>query len=107
MSQNLIELINVVEAIKSIERIPQPQRPRITYFSENDLWLFQASTHEPPDVCITCRTAETIEQFRGNHLRLNFPNLVILDDNTIGGPEPDGGGLVHPHCRCFLIRIIG
>lgn len=99
------QVINVVQVVKATQRILEPQRRNVTYFSENDLWLFNAVMDTK--VCQTCRIAERIEYFRGNNLRVNFPNLVILDEFTIGGPEADGGGLVHPHCRCFLVRVTG
>lgn len=101
----MIRAVEAVLAVKARQRIETPQIPNVTYFSENDVWLFNARSDTK--VCPTCRAAETIEHFRGNNLRINFPNLVILDENTIGGPEPDGGGLVHPNCRCFLNRVIG
>ena len=109
MSLNLkAPLINAVLAVQAVEkakkRVP-PSRPGVTYFSENDVWLFNARSDTK--VCMLCRIAEEIEHFRGNELRMNFPFLVILDENTIGGPEPDGGGLVHPNCRCYLSRLIG
>lgn len=106
-------VIRAVEAVVAVQkaerRIEEPQRPGVTYFSENDIWLFDTEATRSTGVgpCPTCLVAEVIEHFRGNNLRVNFPNLVILDENTIGGSEPDGGGLVHPHCRCFLNRVIG
>lgn len=96
--------MKAVQAVKAVRRRPRPMR-RVTYFSENDVWLFNARSDTK--VCEMCRLAEEIGEFRGNNLRMNFPNLVILDENTIGGPEPDGKGLVHPNCRCFLTRFIG
>ena len=51
-------------------------------------------------VCVICRTADEIRQFRGNNLRLNFPYLEIQDELTI---LPNA----HPNCRCVLKRIIG
>lgn len=102
-------MVKAVEITGAIKRRSEPQRRDITYFSENDVWILDtyATRSTGGEICPTCRAAERIGQFRGNNLRMNFPNLVILDENTIGGPEPDGGGLVHPHCRCFLVRLIG
>lgn len=100
----LQQIIKVIQVTKATQRIPQPQRRRVTYFSENDVWLFQA--HSDTKVCPKCRMYEEMEQIRGNHLRIEFPYLTIIDENTIGGQEPDGGGLVHPNCRCLLVRLL-
>ena len=97
-------MIRVVEVVKAIQRIPKPIRPDVTFFSENDVWLFQA--RQDTKVCQLCQKYETAYQWRGNNLRLEFPYLTILDQNTIGGSEPDGDGLVHPNCRCRLVRLI-
>ena len=94
----------------ALKRIPKPlEHPELTYFSENDIWIFDTEAIRTTGVgpCRLCDTADRISRFRGNNLRMNFPNLVILGQNTIGGPEADGGGLVHPHCRCLLVRLIG
>ena len=96
------EAVRVVEAIK---RIPLDQRPGVTYFSVWDTWLFQARSDTK--VCDLCKHYETWGEIRGDQLRTEFPYLVILDEDTIGGSEPDGGGLVHPNCRCYLTRKIG
>jgi len=36
--------------------------------------------------------------YRGNRIRGFFPDLEILDENTIKVNE-------HPNCRCILVRI--
>lgn len=111
ISQQLqaVQATRAVIALGAQKRILEPQIPLITYFSEHDIWLFDVeavrSTGEGP--CIICEIADRISQFRGNNLRMNFPNLVILDRDTIGGPEAGGGGLAHKNCRCLLIRLIG
>lgn len=69
----------------------------LTFFSEEDVWLYDATLDSK--VCVLCRTAEDIEQFRGNNLRMNFPYLEIIDKITI---RPK----VHPNCRCVLIRLL-
>jgi hypothetical protein len=99
----LIELVQVVKATQRIQN-PRELGPSITFFSEKDIWIFQEVVDTK--TCETCRRFALHGEFHGNHLRLNFPDLVILDSMTIGGPEPDGGGLVHPNCRCFLLRLI-
>lgn len=96
----LQNIISVVEAVKAVEsqRIDIARRYGVTFFSEQDVWLFQ----EVPDerLCSVCRMAATIEQFRGNNLRMNFPYWEIIDENMIKAN-------VHPNCRCFLVRQIG
>jgi len=71
----------------------------------HDVWLFQAVMDTR--VCDLCRKYETANEWNGNGLRSEFPYLRILDENTIGGPGSDGDGLVHPNCRCRLVRSIG
>ena len=109
MSQLTSEQLAVVAAVIAFEGakkwIPPDQRSGVTYFSMWDTWLFQARSDTK--VCDLCRHYETWGEIRGDQLRTEFPYLVILDEDTIGGPEPDGGGLVHPNCRCFLTRKIG
>jgi hypothetical protein len=105
--KSITRLVRAVEAVRRIkpEHRHEPGGPRVTFFSEWDVWLFDARLDSK--TCPLCRVADDIGEFSGNNLRMNFPNLMILDVNTIGGPEPDGGGLVHPNCRCFLHRKIG
>jgi len=94
---SLQDCVRVISIVKAVQRIPKP-RTGITFFSENDVWLYQAVMDTK--VCPVCTVAEKIEQFRGNNLRINFPYLEILDVNTIQAN-------VHPNCRCLLVRVIG
>lgn len=111
MSQLTSEQQAVVAAVLAHEaktRIDFPLRPGVTFFSENDVWLYDATLDGK--VCDHCRAAEIIGEFRGNNLRMNFPDLEIIDENTI---------LPHVHvtlgwrsleddtCRCVLKRVIG
>ena len=98
------KLVEMVQAVEAVKRIPPGQRPGITYFSVYDVWLFQARSDTK--VCDLCRHYEEWGEITGNMLRAEFRYLTILDENTIGGQEPDGGGLVHPNCRCYLMRQI-
>jgi len=92
------ELISVVEAVKAVSRIPTPrERVGLTYFSHQDLWLFQEVVDEV--TCEDCRRFAEHDEFHGNHLRINFPYLEIMDDSTIAAN-------IHPNCRCFLVRLI-
>lgn len=103
----VVAVIAVEEGAK--KRIDFPQRSGVTYYSENDIWLFDARSDTK--VCNRCRMyqrwSDVMGGIRGNLLRTEFPYHVILDEITIGGPEPDGGGLVHPNCRCVLKRLMG
>ena len=98
MSQKLIE---IVEVVKATQRIPQPQRSGVTYFSKWDVWMFQSVFDEVR--CEICSNHERIELYYGNALRLWFPHLEILDENTIKAhahmPRDD-------NCRCFLVRVL-
>lgn len=102
---DIVRVCTIVEAVEAKRRIDQPQRPGVTYFSVYDVWLFQAVMDTK--VCTLCRHYEIANEWNGNVLRSEFPYLTILDENTIGGPGPDGDGLVHPNCRCRLVRKIG
>lgn len=70
---------------------------RATFFSEHDIWLYQAVIDSR--VCPICTAHEETERFYGNHLRSTFPYLEIIDVQTIKVNA-------HPNCRCFLSRLI-
>lgn len=101
----LTEMMSAVHAVEAIQRIPQstmfPPRYRIvTYFSEQDVWLYQAVMDNR--VCPICKGHEEHKgtgRFRGDHLRAKFPYLEIGDINTIQVN-------VHPNCRCYLTRLL-
>ena len=92
--RSAVKLVKIVEAVK---RRPEPQRRKVTYFSELDVWLYDATLDNK--VCVTCRRHEG-KPYRGNHLRARFPYLEILDVYTI---HPH----THPNCRCYLVRRTG
>lgn len=97
----LNDVLVVVDAVRYTEaktRRDFPTRSGVTFFSQSDIWLFQAQ--EDTKTCPACNGAEDIPRWYGNHLRLFFPYLEIKDENTI---EPH----VHPNCRCVLVRYIG
>lgn len=101
MSQNLIEIVEAVKATRRIER-PLAAFPHATFFSNKDVWLFDARFDSK--TCPLCRLFEDIGIFYGHTIRGIFPHLKILDVNTIGGEASDDTGLVHPNCRCQLHR---
>lgn len=97
-----------MQVVKATQRIPSGLRPSVTFFSENDVWLYDATLDTK--VCDYCRAAEEIGEFRGNNLRLNFPDLEIVDENTILPHVHVTLGWVSPDedtCRCVLKRVIG
>ena len=106
---SLVQTLQMVEAVQSVliadakSRIPQQFKGIITFFSDNDLWYFQAILDE-----VTCHTCEhhNGNVFPGLNLRFIWRYLKILDENTIGGSGPGGKGLCHPNCRCRLHRFL-
>ena len=89
------EVARVVHAVGALQRIPQPQRRGVTYYSDRDIWLFQSVFDERR--CDVCGMFEDIEEINGGALRNMFPYHEILDENTIAAN-------VHPNCRCYLVR---
>ena len=96
------QIVTIIQVVKATQRIPVDSR--CTFFSRYDLWMHDAVLDNK--LCERCLDYETTPRYLGNELRTKFPHLVILDANTIGGPEPNGDGLHHPHCRCRLLRVV-
>jgi len=92
----IIEIVRIVEAVEAKKRLPFDVPKAITFFSKNDEWIFTAVIDN--NVCHNCLQYEN-QPFTGNLLRTKFPNLEILDLETI---HPH----VHPNCRCHLDRIL-
>lgn len=98
-----MSLNEIVQAVRAVQQVVEgaqkrrlfPTRYGVTFFSKHDVWLYHAVMDTK--VCLTCRYYEEIGQFLGNHIRLIFPYLEIIDENTI---EVN----VHPNCRCYLAR---
>lgn len=87
-----VQLIQLTQKAK--QRIPvELQGP--TYYSENDVWLYEQSEH--PNMCEECE-GYNLETFTGTELRKEFPWHEIIDINFIY-PK------VHPHCFCGLVRL--
>lgn len=97
---NLVQAIQVVRESKS--RIP-PELEAFTFFGEQDLWLFDARG----DTTVRCPLCFNHDGniFPGTNIRFNWPYLVIMSQNMIGGPAAGGDGLVHPNCRCRILRV--
>lgn len=99
----VVDLIQAVQAVQEAEsRIPG-ELQNFTFFSEHDLWLFDA-LGDPAVRCELC-DHHNGNVFPGRTIRFEWPYLQILDVNRIGGPAPGGGGLVHPNCKCRLHRM--
>ncbi len=102
-------MLAAIEAIKAVKRIDIPTRSGVTFFSGEDIWLYQLN--EIPTTCEDCKNyadiAGSMGGLNGNYIRSLFPYLMILDENTIGGQGEGGDGLAHPHCGCRLIRFVG
>lgn len=101
----IAEVVAVVQAVEGAKKRKDiPLRPGVTFFSIWDEWIFNARSDGI--VCQQCANLDG-QTFRGHHLRARFPYLKIQDENTITGLDSDDRGLVHPHCRCVLVRQIG
>ena len=99
-------VIRAVEAVKAVQRIPEGSAQ--SFFGKYDIWRYEGIADEK--LCEQCLNfllhgPHGSPYYFGTELRANFPSLEILDANTIGGPEADGDGLVHPNCRCRLHRV--
>lgn len=95
-------LVEAVEAVETTvtwdakKRIPEKYYGVVTFFSDYDLWRWEAIMDDR--ICPTCSFYERVHYFViGSKVRLLFPYLEILDENTI---KPNA----HQHCRCLLHR---
>lgn len=87
------QVLEVIEAVKAIKRIPDEYRNRYTFFSEWDIWEYVAIMDDR--TCMVCKEHEGVE-FTGNRIRLIFPYLKIIDPYLIEVNQ-------HPNCRCVLV----
>ncbi len=95
---SLLQIIQVVKAVQEAKkRIDFPVRPGVTFFSESDVWQFQAVVDTK--TCDVCSHLD-MQDFRGNELRTKFPFLDVIDEGMIQAH-------VHPNCRCFMNRFEG
>jgi hypothetical protein len=110
-----LSLTEIVQAVRAVQQVMEGAKKRIspalkkvqkrtgvTFYSRLDFWEYDAVFDNR--LCSQCANHVKTGVFAGSDLRSIFPYHTILDVNTIGGPEPNGDGLVHPHCRCRLRR---
>ena len=78
-------------------RIPTELRQKgmwQTFFSTIDQWLMHMVFDDRTcDVCFGHQ-----DEYAGSELRSTFPYLEIQDEMLIYAH-------VHPHCRCYLVRV--
>jgi hypothetical protein len=91
-----LEAVQVVLAVeKARQRIPEGSHK--TFFGLNDWWQYDKS--DSPHMCHQCDFYGDIKFFNGTDIRTTFPELEIIDDDTI---NPN----VHPNCMCLLTRVL-
>lgn len=96
---NTSEILEIIEAVEQFERkwIPDDlKKPGTTFFSPYDYWVF--IEHDDGKLCNRCYMISLMGLFLGSELRLMFPYLEIIDEDTIKAN-------IHPNCRCILRRL--
>jgi len=88
-------MVRAVQVIDSLKRKPS-EYEIITFFGSEDIWEFQSVFDNRR--CETCMGHEETGLFRGNMLRVAFPDLEIIDADLIHAH-------LHPNCRCRLVRV--
>jgi hypothetical protein len=92
--QSLISILDALEVLEASRWVPEEFKG-YTFFSADDRWLYVKSGN--PNLCDDCAGYDG-DVFYGDEVRREFPDLVIVDQNTIYVR-------VHPHCECVLIRL--
>jgi hypothetical protein len=97
ISDKMLRAVQAVETFRDSRTRIFMETP-LTFFSVLDEWLYIEISDTR--LCETCRANALMENgvYNGNRLRLFFPYLEILDEDTIAVNE-------HPNCRCVLVRI--
>jgi len=93
-----MSLTEVVQAVRAVQEAKKRIPPDIkkTFFSRFDVWIYNAVLDNK--LCLKCLEFEKTPRYFGDQLRVLFPYLEIVDENTIKAN-------VHPRCRCFLTRL--
>jgi hypothetical protein len=89
-------VVKAAQIVDAVQRKPEELR-RQSFFGEYDLWLYVAVYDEV--LCEKCLAYARMDVFRGTELVRTFKYLEIRDADLIDVK-------VHPHCRCYLLRII-
>lgn len=93
--QQIIKMAKIVQAVIDRSWIPEAYQGN-RYFSQADLWIY--IPHYDVKLCEECgQFALGVPFISGRQLRSSFPDMEIVDENTINAN-------VHPNCRCQLIR---
>jgi hypothetical protein len=94
-SRGVIGAIQALTLVQeAVTRIPDKYRGKVTFFSVNDIWLYDTNPIET--TCVACKELDGSE-WTGASLRAPFTWLEILDLNTIYPAT-------HPNCRCLFHR---
>ena len=88
-----MSIVEAIEVVKAIQRIPEEYRNRYTFFSEWDIWEYVPVIDD--NTCPICLGHKEVE-YPGSKIRLIFPYLEIITPDLIMVHE-------HPNCRCTLV----
>ena len=100
--EELITIVKTVDICEARSRIPKElQGKGLSWFSMFDVWTYIA---EGPidENCPKCMELDA-QDFQGSYLRAMFPDLVILDEDTIY-PNVHMTLWGKPTCKCILRR---
>lgn len=97
--QSCVSAVVATKSVIAVDRLKRkPEEYRFqTFFGEYDLWLYVPVYDEK--LCEKCEAHAHTQVFRGTELESVFEYLEIEDEDKIYAN-------VHPHCRCYLFRII-
>lgn len=78
--ENLISIVEVADFAEAISRIPKQLRGK-SFFGHYDVWMYVAEGPVETN-CDKCREFDA-QDFMGSHLRQMFPDLIVMDEDTI------------------------
>jgi len=100
----MLKAIQAVQTVQDRKWIPEGLE-ELTYFSALDLWYYLGVTDER--LCEYCEVNDG-QEMGGDVLRGKFPDLEIVDQNTIYPHVHVTLGwktIANDNCRCVLVRI--
>jgi hypothetical protein len=100
----MLRAIQAVQVFQDKKWIPK-ELSTLSYFSVNDLWHYFAVSDER--LCEYCDVNDGLD-ISGDILRGKFPDLEIIDENTIYPHVHVTLGWktqANDNCRCMLIRV--